>query len=431
MISSSQTSRNSLLSGRCHGRILEVISGNEKPFKPTSENHKNILVLIKDQLYELNYQGDSELSTGLLISFELSEKGEVVKLKTGASSVNFEAEGDLLRWRRPTNNPSRMKLLRARQQIIHGIREWFELQEFIETETPLLVSAPSPESQFSPIKTDSGFLITSPEFQMKRLLAGGFEKIFQLVRCFRKAESGPLHNPEFTMLEWYRSNEALEVLMSDIEQMVLHLSKTIAGENFAEKIPLPPWSRVTVSSLFKKHLNIILDGSESSTHLREKAQLSGHAELLVDLAIQPDLTESLAYEQIFFRLWDHIEAEFADSTPLFVYEWPLPLASLARPCPQRSGFAERVELYVNGMELANGFGELTDAAEQRRRFEQDLKNRLSEGRGSVPLDEKFLKCLEQGLPESSGMAMGIDRLVMWLCGAKQIREVLCFIEDEI
>ena len=431
MISSSQTSRNSLLSGRCHGRILEVISGNEKPFKPTSENHKNILVLIKDQLYELNYQGDSELSTGLLISFELSEKGEVVKLKTGASSVNFEAEGDLLRWRRPAINPSRMKLLRTRQQIIHGIREWFELQEFIETETPLLVSAPSPESQFSPIKTDSGFLITSPEFQMKRLLAGGFEKIYQLARCFRKSESGPLHNPEFTMLEWYRSNEALEVLMSDIEQMVLHLSKTIAGENFAEKIPLPPWSRVTVSSLFKKHLNIILDGSESSTHLREKAQLSGHAELLVDLATQPDLTELLAYEQIFFRLWDHIEAEFADSTPLFVYEWPLPLASLARPCPQRSGFAERVELYVNGMELANGFGELTDAAEQRRRFEQDLKNRISERRSSVPLDEKFLKCLEQGLPESSGMAMGIDRLVMWLCGAKQIREVLCFIEDEI
>ncbi len=431
MTSSSQTSRNSLLSGRCYGRILEVISGNEKPLKLTSENHKNILVLIKDQLYELNYQGDSELSTGLLISFELSEKGEVVKLKTGASSVNFEAEGDFLRWRRPAINPSRMKLLLTRQQIIHGIREWFELQEFIETETPLLVSAPSPESQFSPIKTDSGFLITSPEFQMKRLLAGGFEKIFQLVRCFRKAESGPLHNPEFTMLEWYRSNEALEVLMSDIEQMVLHLSKTITGENFAEKIPLPPWSRVTVSSLFKKHLNIILDGSESSTHLREKAQLSGHAELLVDLAIQPDLTESLAYEQIFFRLWDHIEAEFADSTPLFVYEWPLPLASLARPCPQRSGFAERVELYVNGMELANGFGELTDATEQRRRFEKDLKNRLSEGRGSVPLDEKFLKCLEQGMPESSGMAMGIDRLVMWLCGVKQIREVLCFTEDEI
>ena len=431
MSNSSQTFSNSLLSGRCHGRVLEVVCGNEKSDESISENHKNIIVLIKDQLYALNYQGDTELSAGSLISFELGENSEVVKLKTEGPTLNFEAEGDLLRWRRPAINPSRMKLLRIRQQIIHGIREWFELQDFIETETPLLVSAPSPESQFSPIKTDSGFLITSPEFQMKRLLAGGFEKIYQLARCFRKAESGPLHNPEFTMLEWYRSNEALEVLMSDIEQLVLHLSKTITAENFPVKIPLPPWQRVTVCSLFKKHLNIILDGTESASQLRAKAQLSGHDELLIDLSTQSDLTESLAYEQIFFRLWNHFEMEFSGSTPVFVYEWPMPLASLARNCPQRSGFAERVELYVNGMELANGFGELTDASEQRRRFEQDLKNRRSEGRSSMPLDEKFLKCLEQGLPESSGMAMGVDRFVMWLCGAKQIREVLCFTEDEI
>ncbi len=431
MSSSSQTSSNSLLSGHCHGRVLEVICRNEKSQEPISENHKDILVLIKDRLYRLIYEGDTELSAGSLISFELGENGEVEKLKTGGTAVNFEGEGDLLRWRRPAINPSRMKLLRIRQQIIHGIREWFELHDFIETETPLLVSAPSPESQFSPIKTDSGFLITSPEFQMKRLLAGGFEKIYQLARCFRKAESGPLHNPEFTMLEWYRSNEALEVLMSDIEQMVMHLSVTIAAENFPEKIPLPPWPRVTVCSLFKKHLNIILDGTESASQLRAKAQLSGHDELLIDLSTQSDLTESLAYEQIFFRLWNHFETEFSGSTPVFVYEWPMPLASLARNCPQRYGFAERVELYVNGMELANGFGELTDAAEQRRRFEQDLKNRKAEGCSSVPLDEKFLKCLQQGMPESSGMALGVDRLIMWLCGAKHIREVLCFTEDEI
>jgi lysyl-tRNA synthetase class 2 len=431
MSSSLQTFSNSLLSTRCHGRVLEVICPNEKLAEAISENNRNILVLIEDKLYSLDYQGNAELSAGSLISFEIGEKGEVVKLKTVGSSVNFESEGDLLRWRRPAINPSRMKRIRTRQQIMNGIREWFELQDFIETETPSLVTAPSPESQFSPIKTDTGFLITSPEFQMKRLLAGGFEKIYQLARCFRKGESGPLHNPEFTMLEWYRSNETLEVLMSDIEQLVVYLSKTITAENFAEKIPLPPWTRVTVSSLFKKHLDVILDGTESASQLREKAQLSGHDELLVDLSVKPDLTESLAYEQIFFRLWNHIETEFAGSTPVFVYEWPLPLASLARPCPQRSGFAERVELYVSGMELANGFGELTDAAEQRRRFEQDLKNRHSERRGSVPLDGKFLKSLEQGLPECSGMALGVDRLIMWLCGAKQIREVLCFSVDEI
>ena len=431
MFSSSKTFSNSLLSGHCHGRVLEVICRDEKSEESISENQKNILVLIKDRLYALNYEGDTEIFAGSLISFELGENGEVEKLKIGGTAVNFEVEGDLLRWRRPAINPSRMKYLRIRQQIIHGIREWFELHDFIETETPLLVSAPSPESQFSPIKTDSGFLITSPEFQMKRMLTGGFEKIYQLARCFRKGERGPLHNPEFTMLEWYRSNEALEVLMSDIEQMFMHLRGTLVAESFPVKIPLPPWPRVTVRSLFKKYLNIILEGSESASQLMAKAQLSGHGKLLIDLLTQSDHSESLTYEQIFFRLWNHFETDFSGVTPVFVYEWPMPLASLARDCPKRSGFAERVELYVNGMELSNGFGELTDATELRRRFEQDLKNRQAEGRSSVPLDEKFIRSIQQGMPESSGMALGVDRLIMWLCGAKQIREVLCFSEDEI
>ena len=219
--------------------------------------------------------------------------------------------------------------------------------------------------------------------------------------------------------------------MLDIEQMVMSLMESVDTEKLPLKIQSPPWPRVTVSELFKKHLNIILDGFETATVLREKAELSGHAYLLDEISVQSRLTEPLAYEQIFFRLWNHIEPEFTGSFPLFVHEWPLPLASLAKPCVDRAGFADRVELYVNGMELANGFGELTDATEQKRRFEQDLKNRISVGRESVPLDEKFIKSLQQGLPESSGMALGVDRLIMWLCGVKHIREVLCFAEDEI
>mgnify|MGYP002025337709 FL=1 len=153
--------------------------------------------------------------------------------------------------------------------------------------------------------------------------------------------------------------------------------------------------------------------------------------LLDNLKIEPETTENLAYEQIFFRLWNHIETEFLKNTTVFVYEWPLPLASLASVCSQNSGFAERVELYANGIELANGFMELTDPVEQRKRFEQDLLNRHSEGRNSVPLDEKFLKSLELGLQNCSGMALGLDRLIMLLCGTKKIRDVLCFSQDEL
>ena len=115
-----------------------------------------------------------------------------------------------------------MELIQTRHKIIHGIRNWFDQQNFIETETPLLVYAPSPEAQLFPVKTDKGYLITSPEFQMKRLLVGGFDKIFQITRCFRDQEKSPQHNPEFTMLEWYRINEPLEKLMNDIEQFVFH-----------------------------------------------------------------------------------------------------------------------------------------------------------------------------------------------------------------
>jgi len=426
-----QNSKISLLPGCYHARVLKVFGIKRKSQISAKENKKKIIILIEDRLYTLNLQEDLYLLEGSLISFELSKKGILSNLKTRTLSVNFENYDDLLRWRRPTKKPSRMDILRTRQKIISGIREWFEQQDFIETETPLLVSAPSPESQFYPIKTDSGFLITSPEFQMKRLLTGGFEKIYQFARCFRDAERGPLHNTEFTMLEWYRSNESLEVLMTDIEQMVKHLIKTVTTDNFTLNLPLLPWSRVTVSTLFKKHLNIILNGTESASKLKKKAELSGNAELLAAISDQPELTESMEFEQIFFQLWNHIELEFTETNPLFVYEWPLPLASLARPCPHDPGFADRVELYVKGMELANGFEELTDPAEQRRRFEQDLKNREAMGRSGVPLDEKFLKSLEQGLPKSSGMALGIDRLIMWLCDAKHIRDVICFSEDEI
>ena len=427
----SKTFGSDLLSGHYHGRIFEVTHRNENQKDPTLRKNKNILVLIKDKLYRFNYEGDLELSSGQLISFEICEKGDLVNLITRGTGKTIGLENDVLRWRRPTQNPSRMQLLRIRHRILGEIREWFDMQEFVETETPILVYAPSPESQLSPVKTDSGFLITSPEFQMKRLLVGGFDKIYQFARCFREGEIGPFHNPEFTILEWYRSEEKLEVLMSDIEQVVSYIVKNIFKGNPSEKVSLPPWPRMTVSSIFKKYLNIFLDGSESSSQLRLKAQYSGYNYLLDNLTIGSEITENLAYERVFFRLWNYVEKEFLKSTTVFVYEWPLPLASLACACSQNTGFAERVELYANGIELANGFMELTDPVEQRKRFEQDLLNRYSEGRSSVPLDEKFLESLKLGLQNCSGMALGVDRLIMWLCGAKKIRDVLCFSQDEL
>ena len=420
MSGSLQSPCDNLPSGNYHGRVIEQ-----------SEKSNQIIVLIKDRLFRLIMEKTVKLPIGSLIFFKVNLDKKLEKIKIKNSTSNFEANGDIFRWIKLTKKPSRMEFLQTRHQIIRGIRKWFDQQNFIETETPLLVSAPSPEAQLFPVKTEKGYLITSPEYQMKRLLVGGFDKIFQITRCFRDAENSPQHNPEFTMLEWYRTYQPLEKLMTDIEQFVLHLSDSVKSNLLSKKIPLPPWPRKSVSALFKKHIGIKLDGSETSYELRKKAELSGHEKLFHDLPDSSKLTDSLAYEQTFFRLWNYIQNRFSQSTPVFVFDWPLPLASLARKNPMRKEFAERVELYVNCMELANGFAELTDPIEQRRRFEQDLKNRKSEGRETVPLDKKLLKSLEQGLPECSGMALGIDRLIMWLCGTDNIQDVICFTEDEV
>ncbi len=372
-----------------------------------------------------------KLKLGSLITFRVNMEKKLERIKTRNSTLKFNVNEDIFRWIKLTKNPSRMEFIQTRHKIIRGIRKWFDQQKFIETETPLLVSAPSPEVQLFPVKTEKGYLITSPEYQMKRLLVGGFDKIFQITRCFRDDENSPQHNPEFTMLEWYRTYEPLEKLMTDIEQFVLHISDSIKSNLISKKIALPPWPRISVSSLFKKHFGIELDGYETANELRRKAKLSGYEKLLNDLPDTSKLTDSLAYEQTFFRLWNYIQDRFSNPTPVFVIDWPMPLASLARKNPMNPKFAERVELYVNCMELANGFAELTDPIEQRRRFEQDLKNRESEGRESIPLDIKFLKSLEQGLPECSGMALGIDRLLMWLCGSDNIKDVICFTVDEV
>ena len=343
-------------------------------------------------------------------------------------------ERDRLRWQTSINHSTRMDLLRQRHRLLLEARKWFDHQGFIETETPLLVRSPSPEAHFflfevleeqhpsSEKSLEPSYLITSPEFQMKRLLVGGFERIFQICRCFRGQERGDLHHPEFTMLEWYRAQVDLERVMEDTEELCCSLSGTSGAQRV---FPAGPWPRLKVRELFQERLGIELNGTETVEELMEKVRETGREAWISDL-LQPEADDALTYESIFFRLWNRIEPELGIEVPVWITEWPLPLASLARPLPERPGFAERAECYVNGMELANGFGELTDPVEQRRRFEEDLRMRQSQQRPEVPMDLRFLESLEEGMPPSSGMALGLDRLVLWITGAERLDEVVCF-----
>ena len=365
-------------------------------------------------------------------------------------------QGDGLRWKAPAEGedgeegaPSRMDLLRLRGRIVAEVRAWFREADFLEVETPALVRAPSPETVFEPITArmgrDGGYLATSPEFQLKRMLVGGFERIFRLGPAFRGGEEGRHHNPEFTLLEWYRTHAGLPELAADLEALLSRLaplaeiacdlwptdgaatqSTAARLRETARALGSLPYRQATVAGLLREHLGMeTVDlngrGIVTAPALRSAALAAGTP----DAASLPD-----DFTAAFSTLWIRAEAGFSPA-PLLVIDWPAPTASLARLKPGNPTVAERMELYVGGLELANGFAELTDAAEQRRRFQADLAARAAQGLPPVPLDEAFLAALEEGMPPAAGMALGIDRLVMLLSGATHIRDVLPFAWNEV
>jgi elongation factor P--(R)-beta-lysine ligase len=400
------------------------------------------ILLIEDREYFFPAsEPDILLKEGSWVKLVIDECGNKDLQLLQEARAPILSYGDGLRWRRPGQMPSRISILKTRHKLLLETRKWFDEEGFIETETPLLVHGPSPESQFSlmrvqseyqkhsgDLKKNPDYLITSPEFQMKRMLVGGFENIFQICRCFRNGEIGPLHHPEFTMLEWYRAHSSLEDLMDDLSRLCSYLSEKIPG---LVKLTEKSWPRFKVRDLFGEKTGICLTGMETPKELLNLIMQCEMKSFLEDQATSRVNQNNLTYESIFFRIWDQIEPDLGKECPIWVSDWPLPLASLAKPLSDSPGFADRVECYANGMELANGFGELTDPEEQRRRFEKDLQNRKNLSRPTVPLDEKFLQSLEEGMPPSSGMALGFDRLLLLLTGTQEIRQTLAFSWEEL
>jgi lysyl-tRNA synthetase class 2 len=303
----------------------------------------------------------------------------------------------------------RLENLRARAEIVREVRRWFDDRAFVEVETPLAVPSPGLDLHLEAIEAvgfrERRFLITSPEYQMKRLLAGGLPRVYQLAKCFRRGEEGTLHQPEFTMLEWYRAFAGSDEIMRDTEELVAQLARarggmTIPGRGRPIDVT-PPWPRITVSEAFRTIAGIEL--------------------------------ETIAHdEERFYRiLIETIEPALGFPKPVFLTEYPIEMASLARACPHDPRFADRVEAYVDGVELMNGFGELVDAGEQRARLRRDHAQRIERGLDVYPIDERFLAALDEGLPPCGGNALGLDRLVMLLVGAASITDVITFPQSRL
>ncbi len=294
-----------------------------------------------------------------------------------------------------------------RAKCIKAVREFFWSRGFLEVETPLLIPANAPEEYINPlIVSPTSQLQTSPELCMKRLLSEGHQKLFQICHCWRSHERGSRHLQEFTMLEWYRSNADYEALMTDCEELLRHvaLSSLPEGATFRRNghsiTPFEPWQRITVQDAFERF---------SHGSVWECLEKGLYEEILTS-AVEPGL------------------ATF--HTPVFLLDYPAELAALSRLKAENPRLAERFELYVGGLELANGFSELTDPEEQRRRFIEANRQRSKNGEVALPIPEPFLTSLA-AMPPSAGIALGIDRLIMLTAGTDSIDEVVAFTPEDL
>lgn len=316
--------------------------------------------------------------------------------------------------------------MQARARLRAAVRSWFEARDFQEVETAALQTSPGNEAHIGGFATDFAthegerrryYLHSSPEFACKKLLAAGETRIFAMAHVYRNGERGPLHHPEFTMLEWYRAGEPYDVLIEDCAAL-LGLAAKAAGA--AELVwregrcdPFAAPERLSLSEAFRRHAGVDLDATLGDAEL-----LAAEARR-IGLRVSADDTWSDLFSKI---LSDRIEPRLGMGRPTVLDLYPASEAALARPAADPR-FAERFELYACGVELANAFGELTDPAEQRRRFEAEMAERRRIYGEDFPLDEDFLAALAH-MPAASGIALGFDRLVMLATGARTIEDVL-------
>ena len=337
-------------------------------------------------------------------------------------------------WWRPEAFARRRPALEMRGRVVAALRGFFVARGFVEVETPCLQPAPAPEPHIMPLATELSeplgggkrrlYLHSSPEFAMKKLMVAGVPRLFQIARVWRDGERSPIHHPEFTLLEWYRAGEGYESLIEECAGLLRAAAEAAGAHTLTygtrRADPLAPPRRLTVAEAFQRFCDIDLLATAPDPRAPERDRLAAEAKRIGLFVGAAD-----SWEDIFHRIMlDRIEPHLGEGAPTILMDYPLALAALARASPRDPRLAERLELYACGLELANGFGELTDPAEQRRRFlaDQALKERLYGVR--YPIDEELLAALEAGMPPSAGIALGLDRLVMLLAGAERIEEVL-------
>ncbi len=315
------------------------------------------------------------------------------------------------------------KIAQKRSELYKQIRVFFDEQGFTEVETPIMVESPGMEPHLTPFETTLNiqnrppkalYLNTSPELQMKKLLAANFGNIHTITKVFRNGETGgPMHNPEFTMLEWYRTKADYFDIMEDCENLINHLIKNSFPE--ANLKAPTPWRRISTNELFIKHCDIDLTKYRDAKSFKEIADKKGL-----------DTKACFEWDDIFFKIFLNNIESVLPKAPIFIYDYPSTQAALARKSKKNPFFAERFEMYINGIELANAFSELIDAEEQKQRLEEEQALRRKMNKTVFDIDEEFIAALESISQPCAGIALGVDRLLMVLTGLESVEETLLF-----
>lgn len=336
-------------------------------------------------------------------------------------------------WQKIRQNPELVEQFLVREQVMDGIRSFFKNNNFHEVETPSLVRYPGTEPFLEVFSTqmktatgesDDAYLITSPEFAMKKLLTAGLGNIFQVCKSFRNNEGlSSRHNLEFSILEWYRVDADYTDIMKDCEELLTQLvgSPTLEYQGRSYDISAP-WPRISVAEAFAKYADVEIETLLSEEKILEVGRQKGY-----------QVDEGTTWEQMYNQIFaNEVEVQLAKlNTPVIVYDYPASQAALSKKKKSDPRFAERFEFYLAGLELGNAFSELNDPIEQEVRIDEDLKQRKKMGKVEYSKDDDFINALKAGMPDSAGIAVGVDRLAMLLADVGDISEITFFPGEEI
>lgn len=393
--------------------------------------------IIKDGVVIIPFQLNKKttLPLGTLVILKGQKKDHIFKVATLTKlkepEINFEIwwNKNIKNWQKGVTDPSRIKLIKQKANLTKTTRAFFEKEGFTEVFTPILNSVAGMEPFLDPIRTSAGWLITSPEYNIKKILPSGIGDVFEITKSFRgHEENSPHHNTEFTILEWYRAYADYTKVMKDVEKLVLMLNQSLKHKTHLDyngiAIDLQsPWIRLKVNDAFKKWAHIDLNKSQTVPLFKRAIQT---AKLNINTKGITD------WNDLFYSVFlNYLEPNLPKNKPVILYDYPLPQGALAKRKSKNSFWTERFELYIGGVEIGNCFSELTDGNEQQKRFEVEQKMRKDLGKEVFAIDTDLIEALTIGFPPTSGIAIGLDRLFMLLLGLSDLQEYLDFPSNQV